>query len=111
MTTTEQTLMNIAAKAWCSAAWARMAIEDQYAASTFESLPRNPVPSRCRAGGYSETERNDMSDVLKKLDLAMEVLTIVFQDTKATEVADALDILSAYREQYVQDNSQYGVGA
>ncbi|MBZ5673737.1 MAG: hypothetical protein LAP61_05765 [Acidobacteriia bacterium] len=52
-----------------------------------------------------------MSDVLKKLDLAMEVLTIVFQDTKATEVADALDILSAYREQYVQDNSQYGVGA
>ncbi|MBZ5673738.1 MAG: hypothetical protein LAP61_05770 [Acidobacteriia bacterium] len=35
MTTTEQTLMNIAAKAWCSAAWARMAIEDQYAASTF----------------------------------------------------------------------------
>jgi hypothetical protein len=52
-----------------------------------------------------------MTDVLKKLDLAMTVLAVVFQDTSATEVADALDILSAYREEYVKDNGQFGVGA
>lgn len=52
-----------------------------------------------------------MADILKKLDLAMTVLTVVYSDTKATEIADALDILSAYREQYVEENSQFGVGA
>lgn len=52
-----------------------------------------------------------MTDTTKTLDLAMELLTILFTETKATEVADALDILSAYREQTAQDNSQFGVGA
>lgn len=52
-----------------------------------------------------------MSDVLKKLDLAMTVLTVVFEDTRATEIADALDMLSAWREQYVEENSKFGAGA
>ena len=52
-----------------------------------------------------------MSGVLKKLDASMHSLIELFQETKASEIADALDILSAYREQYVSDNSQFGVGA
>ena len=46
-----------------------------------------------------------------RLDQAIEILTDLFVDTKSTEIGDALDILSAWREQYVQDNSQFGVGA
>lgn len=52
-----------------------------------------------------------MIDPLKILDVSMTMLTSLYQDTKATEIADALDILSAWREQYVHDNSQFGVGA
>jgi hypothetical protein len=48
---------------------------------------------------------------LHRLDQALEILTILFVDTKSTEIADALDILSAWREKHVQDNSQFGVGA
>lgn len=51
------------------------------------------------------------SDILKKLDAATKALIEVFMDTKSTEIGDALDMLSAYREQYVEDNSQFGVGA
>jgi hypothetical protein len=51
------------------------------------------------------------NDVIKKLDLAMTVLTIVQQDTQSSEISDALDMLSSWREQYVQDNGQFGAGA
>ena len=46
-----------------------------------------------------------------RLGQAIEILTNLFVDTKSTEIADALDMLSAYREQSVEDNSQFGVGA
>ena len=36
-------------------------------------------------------------DTLKKLDLAMTVLTFVWQDTLATEIGDALDIQGGQR--------------
>jgi len=52
-----------------------------------------------------------MIDVIKKLDLAMQVLTVVWEDTRATEIADALDMLSAWREEYVTENGQFGAGA
>lgn len=52
-----------------------------------------------------------MIDAIKQLDLAMQVLTTVFQATKASEIGDALDILSAWHEQYIEDNSQHRVGA
>ena len=48
---------------------------------------------------------------LHRLDQAIEILTILFVDTKSTEIADALDMLSEYREQSIEDNSQFGVGA
>lgn len=52
-----------------------------------------------------------MIDELKKLDVAMQVLTDLYIDTKSTEIADALDILSQWREDYIEANSQFGVGA
>ena len=52
-----------------------------------------------------------MSDHLKKLDIGMQVLLAAYEDSHASEIADALDILSTYREQYVLDNSREGVGA
>lgn len=52
-----------------------------------------------------------MSDLTAKLDSAMKILISVFEDTKSTEVGDALDTLSEYRAKYVEDNSQFGVGA
>ena len=52
-----------------------------------------------------------MIDPLKIVDVAMTMLVSIQQDTKSSEIADALDILSAWREQYVQDNSQFGVGS
>lgn len=48
---------------------------------------------------------------IEMLDLAMTVLTQLYVDTQASEIADALDILSAWREQTVQDEGQFGVGA
>ena len=52
-----------------------------------------------------------MTDEIKKLDLATEILMIVWRNTKATEIADALDILSAWRERTIADNGREGVGA
>ena len=52
-----------------------------------------------------------MKDVIKKLDLAMQILVIVQQDTHDSEIADTLDALSEWREKYIQDNSREGVGA
>lgn len=52
-----------------------------------------------------------MNNPVKKLDLAMTALMAVYQDTKDTEIGDVLDVLSAWREEYIKDNSQFGVGA
>jgi hypothetical protein len=50
-------------------------------------------------------------DTLLLLDAAMELLIELRSKTGSSEIADALDMLSAWREQYVQDNSQHGMGA
>lgn len=52
-----------------------------------------------------------MSNELKKLNLAMQLLCDLFIDTKATEIADALDILSEYHAQCIRESGQFGVGA
>ena len=52
-----------------------------------------------------------MKDVLEALDAAMKLLVFVQGETHSSEIADVLDLLSEYREQYVKDNSQFGVGA
>lgn len=51
-----------------------------------------------------------MTDTLKKLDCAMVILMELWSDTKATEIADTLSMLSAYREDYIKDNGQFGMG-
>lgn len=57
------------------------------------------------------TTTQHTKDILPLLDAAMKLLTELYTDTKASEIADSLDTLSAWREQYVMDNSQFGVGA
>ena len=52
-----------------------------------------------------------MTNIVKQLDIAMEILTIVFSETSSSEIGDCLDMLSEFREQYIEDNSQFGVGA
>lgn len=52
-----------------------------------------------------------MIGTLSKLDAAMEILISIFQETKDSAIADALDMLSTYREEYVKDNGQFGAGA
>ena len=59
----------------------------------------------------TSNEGEEMKDVIKKLDLAMQILVIVQQDTHDSEIADTLDALSEWREKYIQDNSREGVGA
>jgi hypothetical protein len=51
------------------------------------------------------------SDPIKSLELAMQILVTVWEETRAPEIADSMDMLSAWREQYLEDNSQFGVGA
>ena len=58
-----------------------------------------------------DTANPQTTDFIKKLDVAVQVLMVAWEDHHASEIADALDILSDYRAQYVQDNSQFGVGA
>lgn len=50
-------------------------------------------------------------DTIKRLDEASAVLIALYTDTKATEIADILDMISAYREEHMEENSQFGVGA
>lgn len=48
---------------------------------------------------------------LAKLELASTCLMQAWHDTHTSELSDILDAISEYRDQYVKDNSQYGVGA
>ena len=57
------------------------------------------------------TTQPKKDDFLQKLDTAMQVLIVCWEDHHASAVADAMDMLSAYREEYVRDNGQFGVGA
>lgn len=52
-----------------------------------------------------------MPDTLSLLDEAIAKLIELHSFTSSSEIADALYILSMYREQYVEDNSQFGMGA
>lgn len=50
-----------------------------------------------------------MGETLRQLDFAMSRLLDLYEDTKSTEIADAIDILTAYRENYINDHDQYVV--
>lgn len=50
-------------------------------------------------------------NITQRLDLASEILITLAKDTKATEIYDILEMISDYRNQYIQDNSQFGKGA
>lgn len=52
-----------------------------------------------------------MKDVLNKLDVATEILTSVYQETNASDVSDILYMIGNFREEYIQDNGQFGAGA
>lgn len=50
-------------------------------------------------------------EITKQIDAASAILIELWQSSKSTEIADILDMLSAYREEYVESNDQFGVGA
>lgn len=49
--------------------------------------------------------------ISERLELATKILITVWEETKAEEIADAMDMISHWREQYVEENSQFGAGA
>jgi len=51
------------------------------------------------------------TDYLQRLNLAQGILVNCWEESKATDLADIMDALSSYIDQYNQDNSQFGVGA
>lgn len=57
------------------------------------------------------TTQKPLSAELAALDAAMKLLVFVQHKTHGDELYDILDALSEYRDKYVQDNSQFGVGA
>ena len=52
-----------------------------------------------------------MDNNIQRMDLAQQILVSLYDDTRSSEIADAMDMLSAWREQYIKDNSAQGVGA
>jgi hypothetical protein len=54
---------------------------------------------------------NKMTDTPLLLNAALQILVKVYEEGHPSEIADAMDMISAYREQYIEDNGAFGVGA
>lgn len=52
-----------------------------------------------------------MQNVLNNLDAATKLLILVQEETHDSDIYDVLDMISNFREQYIIDNGQFGVGA
>ena len=61
--------------------------------------------------GNTMPSKESAIDTIQKLRNAQALLVSAWEDTRATEIADAMDMISDYMQQYIQDNSQFGVGA
>lgn len=52
-----------------------------------------------------------VDDITQRLDLASQILIAVASELKSSELYDILGMISEFRQQYIQDNSQFGAGA
>jgi len=50
-------------------------------------------------------------DITQRIDLASQILITVASELRSSELFDALEMISSYRSQYIEDNSQFGKGA